>query len=192
MHGGGFKFFVLEIVFRRLLAAGDAHDRALGRAGANEAGLVGRLVIFFVLAFAVVILVGQFFFRRLGIAQLPHERATGNLDDEILARQAIHALAHAVMAVLGEESGLVKLLDEVVEVVARFENHVAPATAVAPAGSALGPVGLAHERDGPFATVAGARINLDLVNEHLAGKLLVQKKKARPSDLALKTVSLAG
>ena len=62
--------------------------------------------------------------------------------------------------------GLVILSDEIVEIVVRLENHVAAATAVAAARTALGHVRFAMKRDRALAAVPGARVNLDLVDEH--------------------------
>jgi hypothetical protein len=47
-----------------------------------------------------------------------------------------------------------------------FENHVAATPPVAAAWAALGAILLALEGDAPFAAVAGAGVDLNLVNEH--------------------------
>ena len=79
------------------------------------------------------------------------------------ARMAIHALAQAALAVRGEETRHVILLDEVVQVVVGLQNDAAAATAVAAAGAALGHERFAMERDAAFAAVAGFRVNFDFV-----------------------------
>ena len=47
---------------------------------------------------------------RRGVREPPDQRAAGNLDDEIFAGVAVHALAHAVFAVLRDEARDVILL----------------------------------------------------------------------------------
>jgi hypothetical protein len=80
---------------------------------------------------------------------------------------AVHAFAHAVVAVLGEKTGLVELIDEIVEVVAGLENDVAAAPAIAAAGAALGPIRFALKGDCTFAAVSRSRVNFDLIDKHL-------------------------
>jgi hypothetical protein len=79
---------------------------------------------------------------------------------------SIHSFAQALLAFLGDETWLVVLIDQVIEIVIGFENDVATTAAVAAAGPAFGPVGLTMKGHGAFPTVAGLRINLDLVDEH--------------------------
>ena len=79
---------------------------------------------------------------------------------------AIHALAHAGLAVLGDQAGDIILGDEIVQVMIGLQNHAAAATAIAAAGAAFGDVSFAMERDAAFATVAGARVDFDFVNKH--------------------------
>jgi hypothetical protein len=79
----------------------------------------------------------------------------GNLDEQILAGVAVHALAHAGFAFRRDEARLIILRDEIVQVVVGLQNHAAAAPAVAAAGAALGDVGLAMERDAAFAAVPG-------------------------------------
>ncbi len=112
--------------------------------------------------------------------EAPDESAAGDFDDEVLAGVAVHALAHAELAMLGEESGLVELGDEVVEVVVGLEDDITAAAAVAAVGAALGAVGLAAEGDAALTAVAGAGEDLDLVDEH--GWV---KKKGEAMSLAL-------
>ena len=79
---------------------------------------------------------------------------------------AVHALAQAGLADLGDEARLIILGDEVIEVVVGLQNHAAAAPAVAAAGPALGDEGFAMERDTAFAAVPRPRVNFDFVNEH--------------------------
>jgi hypothetical protein len=55
-----------------------------------------------------------------------------------------------------------------IQIMVRLQNHIAAPSAVAAAGPAFGPVGLAVKSHRPFPTVPRARINLDLINEHPA------------------------
>ena len=79
---------------------------------------------------------------------------------------AVHTLAHARLAVPGDEPRDIVLRDEIVEVVVRLQRHVAAAPAVAAAGPALGDVGLAMEGDAALAAVPRLRVNFYLVDEH--------------------------
>src|SRR5439155_13007410 len=81
-----------------------------------------------------------FRFQRL---QLPDHRATGNFNQQILAGVSIHAIAHSKLAVLSEQPRLIVLGHKIVQVVVGFQNHAAPASAVAAAGPALGTILLA-------------------------------------------------
>jgi len=58
-----------------------------------------------------------------------------------------------------------------------FQDDVSAAAAVAPAGTALGPVSFALKRNAPFAAVAGLGEHFDLVDEHGMASVI---KKARP------------
>jgi hypothetical protein len=66
---------------------------------------------------------------------------------------------------LGDESGIVKLRDEIIEIVVGLKNHAAAAPAVAAAGAALGAISLAQESDTPFAAVAGTGIDFYFIDE---------------------------
>jgi hypothetical protein len=74
-------------------------------------------------------------------------------------------------AIFRNQPRLVKLVDEVVKVVTRFENDITPAPAVAAARAALGAVRFSEERHRSFAAVPRTRVNLDLVDEHVGSKL---------------------
>ena len=102
---------------------------------------------------------------------------------------AIHAFAHAALALRRDEAGLIILRDEIVQVVVSLENDIATPPAIAAARPALGDVGLAMKRHAALAAVAGARADLDFIDEHegLQYALLARRlkpiskiKKARP------------
>ena len=80
---------------------------------------------------------------------------------------AVHPFAQAVLAVLREESRLVILRDEIVQVVVGLQNDVAPAPAIAAGGPAFGAERFTEESDTALATVTGARKNFDFVDEHV-------------------------
>jgi hypothetical protein len=79
---------------------------------------------------------------------------------------SIHSFAEAWFAVFREETRLIELVDEVVEVVVGLEDDIPSATAVTAAGSSLGTVRLPEEGDATFAAMPGAGVNLDLVDKH--------------------------
>src|ERR1041385_7350861 len=121
--GRGLSGVVLrQINFHRRAAGGMPDQRTLARAGAEH-----RLV--------VAVFLRRLLFARRG-RQPPHERAAGDLDDEIFAGRTVHAPAPAALAVLREQLWLVILRDEFVEVVVRFEDDIAAASAVAAARAA--------------------------------------------------------
>jgi len=78
---------------------------------------------------------------------------------------AVHALAKARFAGLGDEARLIILGDEVVEIVVGFEDDVAAASAVAAAGSALRTILFALESDAPLAAVACPSRSRQTTNE---------------------------
>src|SRR4029079_12938123 len=100
-------------------------------------------------------------------------------NDDVFAGMSIHALAKALFPILGDQTGLVKLLDQVVEVVAGFQDDAAPAAAVAPARTALGHKILAMKRDCAFASVPRPGVNFYLVDEHLCLKLISPASSAK-------------
>ena len=142
-----------QIKLHRPGSAGVANDPAPAHAGLEDAGFFSGL-------------------RKGGFAradvrrQLPHERPAGDLDDQVFSRGTIHAFAQAHGAVLCNQARLIILRDEIVKVVVGFQDHLAAAAAVAAAGSSLGTILLALERHATLAAMAGARVNLDLVNKH--------------------------
>jgi len=79
---------------------------------------------------------------------------------------AVHALAEARLAGLGDEARLIILGDEVVKVVVGLQDHAAAASAVAAARPALGDVSLAMERNAAFAAVPRTRVYFYFVYEH--------------------------
>jgi hypothetical protein len=109
----------------------------------------------------------------LARSDAPHKRAAGNFYDEILARMAVHPLAHAPLADFGDEPRHVVLRDEIVEVVVRLQNHAPSASPVAAARTTLGNVRFAMERDGAFAAVSRPRVNFDFVDEHSVSFLIL-------------------
>jgi len=78
----------------------------------------------------------------------------------------IHALAEAALAFGGNQSRLVVLSDEIVEVMVGLKDHIPTASAVAAARPALGDILLALKGDTAFAAVACSRINFDFVDKH--------------------------
>ena len=79
---------------------------------------------------------------------------------------AVHPFAQAVLAFLREESRLVILRDEIVQIVVGLQNDVAPAPAIAAGGAAFGPGRFTEESDTALPTVTGTRKNFDFVDEH--------------------------
>ena len=96
----------------------------------------------------------------------PNERSDGNFNDQVLPGMPIHAFSQPGMAFLRNQPRLVKLRDQVIEVVIGLKNHVSPTPAVAAAGAALGTIGLAMKGHTAFAAVTGARVNFYLIDEH--------------------------
>src|SRR3546814_2159203 len=74
-------------------------------------------------------------------------------------------LAHAVDAALGPEMLLVAIVDELVQAVDAFQDHRAAAPAVAAVRAAAGNELLPPEADAAGAAVAGADVDLGLIEE---------------------------
>src|SRR6185369_9396849 len=72
-----------------------------------------------------------------------------------------------LLAFLGNQSGLIILVDQIVQIVARLENDIAAAAAIAAARAALWPVCFAMKGHSAFASVSRSRVNFDLVDEHV-------------------------
>jgi hypothetical protein len=66
---------------------------------------------------------------------------------------------------LGQETGVVKLRDKIVQIVVGLENDTAAAPAIAPAGAAFGAIRLAQEGNATFAAVSRAGIDFYFIDE---------------------------
>ncbi len=78
----------------------------------------------------------------------------------------IHALTHAGLSRLGDQSRLIELVDEVVEIVAGLEYNISPLAAVSTTGTTLGTIGFPMEGHAALTAVSGSGEDLDLVNKH--------------------------
>ena len=87
------------------------------------------------------------------------------MQHDVVAVGAVAVLAHAVAAVLGLEVLLVAIVDQRVEAVDRFDDHVAAAAAVAAVRPAELDELLAPERHAAVPAVAGADIDLGLIEK---------------------------
>jgi hypothetical protein len=96
---------------------------------------------------------------------LEHLSARGDLEDHVLAIAAVTVAAHAVMAGAGLEVLLVAKVDQGVQPFDRLDPHIAAPAAVAAVGSTVLDELLAPKRHGARAAVAGADIDLALVEE---------------------------
>src|SRR6185437_4072930 len=94
-----------------------------------------------------------------------HLGADRYLEQDQLAIGAMAVLAHAVGALLGLEMLLVAVIDQRVQAVDRLDDDVAAAAAIAPARSTELDILLAPERHAAVAAVAGADIDLRLVEK---------------------------
>jgi hypothetical protein len=79
---------------------------------------------------------------------------------------AVHSFTQAVLAIVREEPRLVKLRDEIVQVVVGLQNDIASAPAIAAGRAAFGPERFTEKCNTAFSAVAGARKNFDFVDEH--------------------------
>ena len=94
--------------------------------------------------------------------------------------RTIHSFAHSRFSSLCDQARVVKLRDQIVQVVVGFENDVAAATTIAAARPAFRDKRFAMEGHAPFATMAGSRKNFDFVDKH-------ENKKGEVDDLAVKS-----
>ena len=92
-------------------------------------------------------------------------RADRHLEHGVGAVGAMAVLAHAGPPVLGEEVLLIAIVDERVEAFDRFHDHVAALAAVAAIRAAELDEFFAPERHAAVTAVAGANIDLGLVEE---------------------------
>jgi hypothetical protein len=83
----------------------------------------------------------------------------------------IHSFAQAALPVLRDQAGLIVLCDEIIEVMVGFQNDVSAAPPVSSARPALGPILLTLKGDAPLPAVPRARINFDLIHEHIQSVL---------------------
>ena len=101
---------------------------------------------------------------RLGV-ELAHDRAQGDLEDEVGAVGAVALGALAVRAALGAEVVLVAVVDQRRELRVGHDHDVAAVPAVAAVGAALGHERLAAERHAAGAAVAALDVDVGKIGE---------------------------
>src|SRR5205807_4294676 len=106
-----------------------------------------------------------------------HFGADRDLEHHVGAVGPVPVLAHAVAAGLGLEVLLVAVVDQGVQPVDRLDPDVAAAPAVAAVRPSVLDELLAPERHGPAAPVAGADVDLALVEK--LHRALVTEKRAK-------------
>jgi hypothetical protein len=104
----------------------------------------------------------------------PDQRSAGHLDHKVASGVTVHAFAFAVVTTLSDEARLIELINQVVKIVIRLEDHVPAVSSITAIRSSLGPESFSTKRDAAAAAVTGAGKDLDLIDEHAAGS-----KKAR-------------
>ena len=95
-----------------------------------------------------------------------------------------------MVAIFGDEPRHKKLCDQIIEIVAGFEDDSAAPAAIAAIGAAHGLESFASEGDATASAVTGAGVNFHLVDEHCA--IGFGAKKSEAQGLAVKWFSLAG
>src|SRR5690606_32328713 len=96
---------------------------------------------------------------------LENLRADRHFEDNVVALAAGHVAAHAMHAGLGPEMLLVAIIDQRVEAVNGLHPHIAAASAVAAVWTAEFEKFLAAERNRPRPAIAGADIDLCLIEK---------------------------
>src|SRR5215831_1018572 len=110
------------------------------------------------------------------------------LEHDAGAGRAGAVLAHAVAAGLGLEMLLVAVIDQGVEAIDTFGGHVAPPTAVAPIRAAELDELLAPERDATRSAVAGADVDLGLVEKLHRHSIAIEHTRRLRSNLQPPTI----
>ena len=95
-----------------------------------------------------------------------HHRAHRNLQNKIVTRGAMHALAHTVGAARCLEMMFKAVVEQRRDRLVGLEHDVAAMAAVAAVGAALGNMGLAAEAQAARAAVAALHVNAYFVYEH--------------------------
>src|SRR3984885_4882084 len=88
-----------------------------------------------------------------------------DLEHDVLAVGAVAILAHAIGALWGLEMLLVAIVDQGIQPIDHFDDHIAATPAIAAGGSAELDILLAEEGHAPVSTVAGADIHLGFVEK---------------------------
>ena len=106
----------------------------------------------------------------------PNQSSARNFDDTVFAGRAIHAFAHPGFSGVGNQTRIIELRYQVIEVVVGFQDYVPAASPIAAAGAALGDKGFPMKSHAAFAAVTGSGKDLYFVNKH--------NKKGEVIDLA--------
>ena len=104
---------------------------------------------------------------------------------------AVHALSHPGFARFGDQTRIIILGDKVVEIMVGLKDDIAATTAIAAAGPAFRAKRFPQERHAAFPTMARAREDFNLIDEHRNRKSYPPNKKGEASDLAEKPVGRA-
>ena len=90
-----------------------------------------------------------------------------------------------MITILGDEAGHVELCDEIIEIMAGLQDHVATTTAITTIGTALGHKCLPPKGHTTATTVTGSGKDFHLINKH---RVIISRptKKARHEYLAMK------
>src|SRR5215472_11986604 len=126
---------------------------------------------------------GEVVDQRLAIL-VEYLRADRHLQHDRLAARAMAILAHAILAPLGLEVLLVAIVDQRVQPTDRLDHDVAAAAAIAAGGPAEFDELLAAECHAAVAAVAGADIDLGLVEEFHAPVVRAGARAPQPQPAA--------
>ena len=96
-----------------------------------------------------------------------NQRAGRDVDDQIVAAESGHFLAHAGLAAFGLPMMPAGEIEQGVLVRIGDEDDAAAVAAVAAVGAALGDVFLAAEGDASVPAVAGFHLNDGFIDEHM-------------------------
>ena len=90
-----------------------------------------------------------------------------------------------MIAILGDKPGHIELCDEIIEIMAGLQDHVATTTAIASIRTALGHKCLTPKGHTTATTVTGSGKDFHLINKH---RVIISRttKKARHEYLAVK------
>jgi hypothetical protein len=108
--------------------------------------------------------------------QPPYQSPARDPDEQVLSCRPIHAFSLPGSAILGNQSGVVKLCDEIVQIVIGLQEDITSAPPISSARAAFGDEGFTVEGHSALTSMPCLSIDSYFVDKHVAARNMGRKK----------------